>query len=325
MALLKKILNKLNGLYYPQEYLCFAYESFEQPLHAYALIDGLIVKDITNLHAFVGYSPLIFTLFTSETVFLNGETIQIAFTTNSKQPIGNFQKKDAVAMLTVRKIKVQPTGKGNNILYYEGLEGSHRFTSSFHQFIIQLHNRLYNKKPGNVFLPGNLYKQVQIAYSLPRNISMITVGQNNCFNLFPTDLHGPVDKDYYIISLRHDGKACQQVMNAGGILLSQIHSDFYKAVYALGKNHMQEMKEKEKFPFSGELSANLKLPLPQSSLLYRELKLQDSFIYGIHRLMLFKILCTHTVHNNFSTLVQVHNTYATWRQNMHLPGNYLLR
>ena len=62
------------------------------------------------------------------------------------------------------------------------------------------------------FLPDNLYKQVQIAYSIPRNISLITVGQNDRFNLFPTDLHGPVNEDHYIISLRHEGKACQQVM-----------------------------------------------------------------------------------------------------------------
>jgi hypothetical protein len=325
MKLLKKILNKLNGLHYPQEYLCLAHESFEQPLHAYVLIAGLIIEDITKLHSFVGYNPLIFALLSSETADLHPEEIQIAFTRNPLQTNEDFLKKDAVAILTMKKIKDRPIGDEISLLYYEGVKGNHHFISLFHQFIIQLHNRLYHKKPGNVFLPGNLYKQVQIAYSLPRNISMITVGQNNRFNLFPTDLHGPVNNDLYIISLRHDGKACQQVMNSGKILLTQVHSDFYKAAYALGKNHMQELKERENFPFSNYISANLKLPLPQSALYYRELEFRDSFIHGIHRVMLFETLYRQRIQVISSTLVHVHNVYATWRQHNQLPGNYLLR
>lgn len=324
MKLLKKILNKLNGLHHLQEYLCFAQESFEQPLHAYLVEDGKPIKDITKLHSFVGYSPLIFSLLSSATASIQSSTINIAFTQHELYPNESFKQKDAVAMLCLKKIREQEAGN-ETILYYEGVSGSHRFISPFHQFIIQLHNRLYHKKPGNVYLQGNLYKQVQIAYSLPRNISMVTVGKNNRFNLFPTDLHGPVNKDHYIISLRHDGKACQQVVSTGRILLTQVHSDFYKMAYALGKNHMQEMKDKENYPFSNEISANLQLPLPPSALFYRELELQDSFIHGIHRIMLFKTLYRQRFQGTPSTLTHIHNVYATWRQNNHLPGNYLLR
>lgn len=324
MKLLKKILNKLNGLHYPQEYLCFAHESFEQPLHAYLVDDGNPVKDITKLHSFVGYSPLIFSLLSQATASIQSSTIKIAFTQHELHPNESFKQKDAVAMLYLKKIKEQKAGN-ETILYYEGVKGSHHFISSFHQFIIQLHNRLYHKKAGNVYLPGNLYKQVQIAYSLPRNISLITVGKDNCFNLFPTDLHGPLNEDHYLISLRHDGKACQQVMNTGSILLTQVHSDLYKTVYVLGKNHMQEMKDKENYPFSEGISANLQLPLPQSALFYRELELRDSFIHGIHRVMLFKTLYRQRFQHVASTLAHIHNVYATWRQNNRLPGNYLFR
>jgi hypothetical protein len=325
MKLLKKMLNRLNGLHYLQEYLCFAHESFEQPFHTYLVEDGKVIKDITKLHSFVGYSPLIFSLVSSATGSIQSSTIHIAFTQHVLQPNAAFTQKDAVAMLHLKKIKEQKAGN-ETILYYEGMSGRHRFISPFHQFIIQLHNRLYHKKPGNVFLPGNLYKQVQIAYSIPRNISMVTVGKDNLFNLFPTDLHGPVNENYYyIISLRHDGKACQQVMNAGSILLTQIHSDSYKIAYALGKNHMQEMKGEKNYPLSSEISSNLKLPLPQSALFYRELELEDSFIHGIHRVMLFKTLYTQRIQDISSTLVHVHNVYATWRQHNHMQGNYLLR
>ncbi len=323
MKLLKKILNKLNGLYYPQEYLCLAHESFEQPLHAFLINEGRVIKDITKLHSFVGYHPLIFSLLPALTDSVQLSTINIAFTQHEWQLNESFAQKDAIAMLRLKKIKEQEAGN-ETILYYEGVKGSHRFISHFHQFMIQLHNRLYHKKPGNVYLPGNLYKQVQIAYSIPRNISLVTVRQNNRFNLFPTDLHGPVNEDHYIISLRHDGKACHQVTTAGRILLSEVHSNFYKTAYALGKNHMQEMKDKENYPFSDGVSAHLQLPLPQLTLFYRELELHDSFIHGIHRVMLFKTLCGQRFQDSLSTLAHIHNVYATWRQNNQLPGNYLL-
>ena len=325
MKLVKKILNKLNGLYYPQEYLCFTKESFQQPLHAY-LIDGRqIIKDITNEHLFTGYSPLIFTLHSP--AGSNPElpaNIEIIFSQQFMQPNDHFKKKDAIARLSLKLIQKQVAGD-LLLLYYEGIKGEHHFLSSFHQSMIALNNRLYNKKEGNVFLHGNLYKQVQAAYALPRIISLITVSNDNLYNLFPTDLHGPVNEQYYAGSLRHDGKACKQVEAAGKIVISQVHSGTYKTVYSLGKNHMQELKPKDKFPFGNIYSFLFQLPLPQAVLHYRELELKESFTHGIHKLLLFKIVSRQTLSDEPATLAHIHNVYATWRNNKGLAGNYLLR
>lgn len=320
MKLLQKILNKFNGLHYPQEYLCFANETFEQPLRAYLFSNGQVFKDITKLQSFVGYHPMILALSAKNA---DSETIDIVFTNQALQPNAVFHKKDAIASLRLQKIK--PSFQNDTVVLYEGIYGEHRFVSSFHQYIIGLNNRLYNKKKGNVFLQDNLYKQVQIAYALPRNISLLTVGQNNSFNLFPTDLHGSAGEQHYIISLRFSGKACRQVENAGRILITRVHSEFYKTVYGLGKNHMQEMKPKENFPFSGIVSYNFHLPIPESALFYHELELKDSFNHGIHKLMLLKVISSLQIRDNASTLAHIHNAYATWRYNNHLPGNYLLR
>jgi hypothetical protein len=324
MRLLKNILHKLNGLSYPQEYLCLSHELFEHPLHLYLVENKKVIKDITNHHSFVGYNPLIFSFLTSEITPSESSTINIAFSQKVLLPNAFFSLKDAVAMLHLKKIREQATFE-ETIVYYEGLNGNHRFISSFQQYINQLHNRLYNRKPGNVFLSGNLLQQVQIAYSLPRNISLISVCQNEHFNLFPTDLHGPLSEKYYIISLRHQGKACQQVLSSKQILISQVDTKAYKSVYALGKNHMQEMAGKENYPFSNDLSPNFKLPVPQSALLNRELELFDFFTHGIHCLMLFKTHFYSKTDNISSTLAHIHNVYATWRQNNRFSGNYLLR
>jgi hypothetical protein len=325
MKLLQKIFNQLNGLHYRQEYLCFSNESFQSPLHAWLVYKEQTIKNITNLHLFVGYSPLIVALFLLEEIDPDQlKTIDIFFTDKIRHQNENFPQKDAIAILRLKRIHQQTSGN-SCIWYFEGLTGKHRFLSSFHQWIIGLNNRLTNKKTGNVFLHDNLYTQVQIAYSLPRNISLITVEKNGRYNLFPTDLHGQADDQHYVISLRHEGRACRQVMQTRKILVSRVQSQFYKTVYALGKNHMQEYKEKSHFPFSDAVSSLLQLPLPGSAISYRELELQESFIHGIHRVLLFKILSRQLVEDNPSTLAHIHNVYATWRHNSSLPGNYLLR
>jgi hypothetical protein len=88
---------------------------------------------------------------------------------------------------------------------------------------------------------------------------------------------------------------------------------------------MQELKSRDNFPFSGSFSANFQLPLPQPVLYYRELELTGSFVHGIHKLLLYKIVSQEAVNDEPATLAHIHNVYATWRHNKGLAGNYLLR
>lgn len=325
MKLLQKLLNKLNGLHYPQEYLCLAKESFQQPLHIYIVEGPTIIKDITHFHLFTGYSPLVFAIsIPAEDNTELPASPEIVLSPRSFQHNETFEKKDAVARLFLKLIKKQ-SANNITIFYYEGIKGQHRFLSAFHQSVIDLLNRHYNKKEGNIFLADNLYCQVQIAYAVARIISLITVKIGDLYNLFPSDLHGPVNDQYYIVSLRHEGKACKQVGTAGRIVISQMNCQAYKTVYSLGKNHMQELKSKDNFPFGNESSLLFQFPLAKSALQYRELELSESFIHGIHKLLLFKIVSQQVVQNDPATLAHVHNCYATWRYNQGIQSNFLLR
>ncbi len=321
MMLLKKILTKFNGLHFRQEYLCFAKEEHKSPLHVYLVNNNRIIKDITNQHLFVGYNPVIFVLVSIPELT---ETIRLIFSHKLSSSNEFFSEKDALATLELKLIRKQDASN-TVILYYEGVKGNHRFLPQFHQYINKINNRLFNKKEGNVFLHDNLYKQVQIAYAVSRVISLITVGTANLYNLFPTDLHGEINEAYYVISLRLGGKACEQVMTHRRILVSQVHCNAYKTVYALGKNHMQGLRSKNHFPLTGLLSEKFQLPLPEHALSYRELELADSFEHGIHRVLLFKIINKQQLQAGNVTLAHIHNSYASWRYKKSLPGNYLLR
>ena len=321
MNLLQRLLSRLDGLHYKQEYLCFPRESLNHPLQVYLSNDGQLTKDITDIHAFVGYKPLLFAL---EASIADTADISLTFIQPRQHQNEIYAEKDAIAKLVLQKTASLDSGHGL-VNFYEGKSGYHRFISSFHQYIIGLQNRLFQQKPGNVFLARDLYTQVQIAYSLPRSISLITVGKDESYNCFPTDLHGAIGQNLYVVSLRHQGKACQQVIHSGRIVISQVESRFYKTVYGLGKNHMQELKSKEKFPFSERHSSHFNLPLPQEATRVRELELIDNINVGIHKLMLFRVVSDTASVSSATSLAHVHNVYATWRKNRQLGGNFLLR
>lgn len=324
MALLQKLLNRFNGLDYRQEYLCLAKETFQQPLYVCVIENDKVILDVTCSHNFVGYSPLIFAFPSNLVQNLNAELLQLRFTYRPFQQNEILREKDAIATLVLKKILQQNVDE-TIVSFYEGVKGRHHFLSKFHQSVIELNNRWYGKMPGNVFLKGNLYEQVQIAYAFPRKICLITVGQSHLYNLFPTDLHGQIGNDYYLISLRHEGNACKQVEESGKIALSDMDANSYKKVYSLGKNHMQPLKERTAFDFSVNNSGNFQLPLPKEAHSYKELETAGSFITGIHKLMFFKIIHEEKVTPDNSTLVHIHNCYATWRNKQGMEGNYLLR
>ena len=96
-------------------------------------------------------------------------------------------------------------------------------------------------------------------------------------------------------------------------------------VYALGKNHMQPLKERNSFEFDTVLSKKFQLPLPKNLLSYKELMLADSFAHGIHKLLLFQIVHHEQLSAETGVLVHIHNSYATWRDKKGFESNYLLR
>jgi len=323
MNLAKKLLDKFNGLHYPQEYLCLARETFEHPLHAYLLSNKTVLCDITEQHVFAGYSPLIFAFAATVSPALSSPTISLGFSQETLKPNDVFKEKDAIAGLSLSKFHELNAG-GCLIYFFEGVKGTHRFIPGFSQAVGELNNRLYKQKAGNVFLPGNLLKQVQIAYSIPRKICLATVGKDNLYNLFPTDLHGQVG-DLYLISLRHEGKACMQVESSRRVVLSDMKVTSYKHVYSLGKNHMLPLKERSEFDWEAASSEGFGWPLPIGVTSYKELKLENSFPRGIHKLLLFKIVHEKQQSGMQSTLSHIHNCYATWRFKHGISSNLLMR
>lgn len=321
----------LTGLTVPQQYVGVSLEDFKNPLSVFLCVRGSDrVIDVTHAHVFLGYRPLIIAIVCDpeKDFFSTFDTVQLyfiypTFSRNNDNHDAATIRSSYLARLDLRRVMLKEFA-GRKVVYYEGLYGEHKFIHPFHQFFNRQREKLRHDHPGNVRLPGNLYDQVRIAYSVPRIISLITVSAGGRMNMFPTDLHGPCANEYYISSLRRGGKANDQVEEQGRLALSSVAVEEFRTVYALGKNHMKEMEWLEQFPSMTGRSITFDIPLPSFALLYRELERIDSFDAGIHRVHFYRVVNMRKVREG-RTLAHIHQYYAQSRVDNKLPLNMLLR
>lgn len=319
---MKKLLKKiLLGITLPQEYLCLNLSEFNKPLRVVIKsFSSKILTDITKNHLFIGYKPLVIALdkkYLNDAAITSFQQLTISFQTDVESEIAK------VDLELVKEIKLN----SNNCLVFKGKKGVSSFANPFHKLTRSIYYYLTSDKKQNIFLAGNLYEQIKIAYSIPRKIYLATVGSNSLFNIFPTDLSGKYESEYFIMSLRTGGKANQQIVNEGKCLISVMEATAFPDVYHAGKNHMKELTEIPKIGVSirNERSNVLKLPVPLRATKYYELESIEKCEVGIHTIHFFKIINSVELNGNNSVLAHIHRDYAEWRLRNGMNLNYLIR
>ncbi len=326
---MKSLLKKLiNGHSFSQEYLCLANDLKDELRVFLTTKNKQNPLEVTSGHIFLGYKPmLIGIVLTEDQIDFAGENVCLFLTHETPHHFDawkGFQcDVKSIARLILKKVAIKKLNK-SSLTIYEGVAGEHSFIPKPNQLMNSVISKLKRKRPGNVELPGNLYDQVRIAYAVPRKISIISVKEGNLINLFPTDLHGRVSKEYYMGSLRIGGEACKQVEQVRKIVIADVDASYFQDVYELGRNHMRAFSAEENFNLSEVNSELLNFPLPITAGNYIELELAEKYDFGIHRLFLYKILNQMELKPIFK-LKHIHNYYAQWRENNKLPTEYLLR
>ena len=247
---------------------------------------------------------------------------QKAFSVNGKWK-GFPTDKNCVARLILKRTNEKTMGN-QLVVFYEGIDAWHAFIKPIHQLVNRQREKLSRQSADNINLHGKLHDMVRIAYSKPRIISLVTVGNTKMLNMFPTDLHGPIGEEFYASSLRTGGKANTQVEQFREIILSDVNAHDFRSVYSLGKNHMQDLKDADNFKCSSAISEKFKVPLPFSVIRYRELRQFESFDIGIHRIHFYKQVNEKKM-TAAPTLAHIHQYYAQWRLAQRIPTDLLLR
>lgn len=205
--------------------------------------------------------------------------------------------------------------------------GSELHLLNFFQRVFQLAKQLRRNKNLALYPSSSEYNQIRVAYSFPRNISVLIVEKDKTYNIFPTDLHGAIAKEeQYTISLRENGLAYKQILEASTISLSNVSSKYFQNVYSLGKNHMKGMVPFRKishllnvpepnFPYYSYKNCNNCIALRKNN----ELKI------GIHNLMTFSIVDRIDHTKNLDSLSHIHEFYALWRNRHEFKDRLLIR
>jgi Flavin reductase like domain len=323
----KQLLSKfLFGLSVPQQYVCLSSEDLSSPLRI--TLTGENNQEAIQVDpVFVGYKPVVFAL--------PDKSMEL----KEKEYCLNFQQ--GTDFVSVKKWNGFPTDNHSvarmlvsslspgfrtcpHIRLLKGEIGAHSFLRMYYQVMNSLRDKFTKNGAGNVNLPGNLHDMVRIAYSVPRIIALVSVAEGFQMNLFPTDLHGKLDENFYISSLRIGGNAQQQVESRRRIVLSEIESNFFGLAYSLGKNHMKELSSRAEFVLENTVSEKFRFPLPAGVLRYFELTVLESVDVGIHRIFLYKIENVVNVRSG-KTLSHIHQYYAEWRKRNGLQTDLLLR
>ena len=322
----------LTGIVIPQEYCCLELERLDSPLKVVITVkNNSYSEDITTSHLFLGYKPLIIglsTTSTEESILSNNDEVCLSFVQ------GNFKSNSkwrdfptdsaAVATLILRKIH-QRNFEGQWIYLFEGSHAKHRFLGKVYQMVNNLREKFMSRPADHVPLPGNVFDQVRIAYSIPRKIGVITVSDDVLVNMFPTDLQGFIGQGFYAVSLRLGENANAQVETLRRVVISDVDTSSYLHIYSMGKNHMIDLQNERRFMIHHQRTRVFNFPLPEWALRYREMIHVGSFDHGIHRIHFYQIVHSEELENAGPTLAQIQQYYAQWRMDQGLETNLYLR
>jgi hypothetical protein len=319
---LKKSLKKIFfGITLREEFICIDNDSFTSPLKIFLNSEYSELEPISSAdHLFLGYQPLVIGIIAER------DSARDNYLTQIQKPTVSFNddKGNSVAHLKLNRFKVIEN-KNDVLFLFEGIYGSQTFQSTFHKFTNNLKYRLTANRESNVYLEGNLYQQLIIAYSVPRIISLVSLSDGIFCNLFPTDLNGKFGSENYIVSLRIGGKASEQVEMIKKLVISRLPVSECSYAYSLSKNHMMDLVEESSFKFKIQKSNKFNFPVPENAISCFELELNNSIEIGIHKLYFFSVVSNEKFEAKKSTLAHIHRNYAEWRKRNSLRSNFVSR
>jgi hypothetical protein len=286
-------------MYFSNEYICLNFKELIPDIRV-ILETHDSAFDVTDSHLLLGYKPLLIGI-PKNGSHITSHTASLKFFTSEK-------------LCGTIRLCISDTFH-ENLTIFVGHSASHELLTVSQQILhILIRNRKRKNDPLNP--PRDLYDQIRVAYSYPRKISVITVGENELYNVFPTDLHGEIHgQNKYIISLRENGKAFRQVVHSGRICLSTVSCDQFREVYALGKNHMQDLQPVNYFPAETLRILNGSgLAVYGAATGYLILKMESEQKAGIHHLITFSIEKRSATDKQLNILSHIHSYYALWRK-----------
>ena len=187
--------------------------------------------------------------------------------------------------------------------------------------------RSRTRAPANNFvMAAEAVQQLLIFYICPRPVVLVSVNDGSQSNLFPMDLIGPVGTKGFTLALRNTSPSVATLRRGQRAALADLRPEDFELAYRLGHHHKLVRIDTDALPFPIRRSELFGLPLPESALRIREVKITDWREVGSHTLFLTRIVaeerrgtgreCFHTsgIHREFRLRTQGSVPWVDMRQ-----------
>jgi SAM-dependent methyltransferase len=196
----------------------------------------------------------------------------------------------------------------------QGLVGS--ATAALNNF-----RELFRKNHHNLSTLSNRYMQLCVSYSVPRPVVATVVNDGDHYNIFPGDLQGKINDDYYVHTFISGSLSSMQITSIKRAVICEMDAGFSTFIPKIAGNHNKELHPPGKFPFGTERSQQFQWFLPKHCERYFELELMNTFPQGFHTVFVFKIL--NQKKQGTHALAHIHRYTAEWRRAQGLKTEYL--
>lgn len=295
---MKRVLRKLFPSLFPiSEYVTGSAEGLPCMLKCVAVVNGKRV-DLERQPLFLGYKPLVMGICDApELIQFIPESKQVTF------EFLNIVSGEKVASLELRVDKIVPI-ENQLLVLLVGISGSHTFETRLERLAFRINQRLTKKSPANIDLTRVEYEMLKVAYSVPREIRMVTVRNELGANTFPIDLFGIAGLHHLVLSLRHSKKSFEQIAEAKLIHIRTMSGKYAPFAHFMGRGHSMSWH---------------KAVLPPDQIGTEEFGFAKViFDYGIHRILILHRI-SRMIEDSSEKLVHVHRSYANWHKRQGFP------
>lgn len=142
------------------------------------------------------------------------------------------------------------------------------------------------RNPYNFRMAPDDLRAHYVFYICPRPVVLVSCSFEGANNLFPMDLLGPVLGDHFLLALRSTSPAIRLMTGSRQLALSAMPVALTPVVYELGRHHQKDSITWSDLPFASRPSPHWGLPVPESALAVREVRVEHIHEVGSHTLFI---------------------------------------
>jgi flavin reductase (DIM6/NTAB) family NADH-FMN oxidoreductase RutF len=171
------------------------------------------------------------------------------------------------------------------------------------------HRRTNNTEMKPSFLET---RAMEVMFVCPRPISLVSVITDIKGNMFPMNVMGDIDKDYFAFALRDAKMPAHLVEDAGRLALSSVPFEQGAFAYQLAVNHNKQSINWYELPFETKKSKNFQIPVPVFAYRVREMEVEKIHRGGSHIFFIARVV-SDEIFSEGKELFVVHGLYEAWR------------